>query len=159
MNRIPFPMLILSLPLVIVLCGATELHAKADDDDNAAQLKAAQDERVKVLTELVQELTKYYKLPGVNTIEWFPQLFSAENELYNALPDSKNSEKRVALLTKQLSEANDFVKITQAMREAGTVQQWDVLRAKSMCLEAKIKLLKERSGIRPPTPTSTAKKP
>ena len=175
MNRITFPMLMLGLSLAPVLCGAAEplfpppvpppgitpqpgspvaaadLLPKSRDND-AALLKAAQDERIKVLTELVEMMAEQQKSGTVDVVD---QLFSTESELCNALLDSTNEpEKRIALLTKQLDKANDFVKILQAKKEAGTVSPQDVLRAKSQYLGFKIKLLRERSWERPLMPTT-----
>ena len=90
MNRIV--LLTLAFSLAPVLCWSAEPNAdqapaaaiepqsKAGDDDNA-QLKAAQAERITVLTQLVDVLTGEYRVSTVN----FNQLFSAENELCNAM--------------------------------------------------------------------------
>jgi hypothetical protein len=166
MNRITFPMLMLGLSLApIVGCetkpsanqspaSAAEPQSKASHND-AAQLKAAQDERIKVLTQIVETVAEQQKTGTVDVVD---QLFSAESELCDALLDSTNEpEKRVALLTKQLDKANDFVKVLQARGEAGKVLLQDVLRAKSQYLGVKIKLLRERSKKRPPTPNPTGK--
>ena len=113
MNRFVLPLLTLGLSLAPVLCWAGEPPSKEIDHD-AAQLKAAQNERIKVLTQLVEVLTEQYR---VGTAD-FPQLFSAENELCNAQLDSTDEPaKRVALLTKQLDKANDFVKIRKPGRK------------------------------------------
>ncbi|MGO9111290.1 MAG: hypothetical protein ACLP9L_18850 [Thermoguttaceae bacterium] len=180
MNRFAFPILLLGVLLAPVLCLAAEPNANqppappipppgwsppdltpqpeppvaAADllpksrDNDAALLKAAQDERVKVLTQTVEVLTSQYKAALVD----FIQLSSAQDELCDALLDStEEPEKRVALLTKQLGRANDVVKLVEARHAAGTVTDMDVFRAKSQYLGIKIKLLKERSGKRPPT--------
>ena len=98
---------------------AAEPQPKASDEDSA-QLKSLRAERIKVLAQLVEVLTGEYR---VSTAD-FNQLFSAENELCNALLDSTDEpEKRVALLTKQVEQANDFLKTTQARFEAGTVSR------------------------------------
>ena len=121
-----------------------------------AQLKTAQDERVKVLTQLVEALASQGKLGIVNA----DQVFSAETDLCNALLDSTDEpEKRVALLTKQLDKANAFLESIQGQVKAGIVGQADGLRAKSLYLNANIKLLREGSSKRPLTSTPTAKRP
>jgi len=121
-----------------------------------AQLKTAQDERVKVLTQLVEALTSQGKLGIVNA----DQVFSAETDLCNALLDSSDEpEKRVALLTKQLDKANGLLEMIQGQVKAGIVGEADGLRAKSLYLNAKIKLLREGSSKRPLTTTPTAKRP
>ena len=142
MNRITFPML--ALGVAPVFCWAAEPQPKASDD-SAAQLKAAQDERIKLLTQNVEILTEQYKIAAVD----FPQVFSAECDLWNAQLDSTDEpEKRIALLTKQLDRANDFVKLTQGRFDAGTLGNVDLNRTKSLYLNVKIKLLRERSKMR-----------
>jgi hypothetical protein len=167
MNRAILLLLTLGFSLAPVLCWteepkteqppapAAEPQPKASDEDSA-QLKSLRAERIKVLAQLVEVLTGEYR---VSTAD-FNQLFSAENELCNALLDSTDEPaKRVALLTKQVEQANDILKTTQARFEAGTVSRADILRAKSLCLGVKIKLLRERSRKSPPTPNPTGKQP
>jgi len=108
----------------------------------AAELKALQDERIKLLTQTVEVLTGQYNVGAAD----IAQVATAESELCNALLDSTDEpEKRIALLTKQLDRANGFVKVTQIRYQSGTVSNADVYRAKSQCLDVKIKLLRERS--------------
>ena len=141
MNRIVFLLLIVGVSLASVLCWAAEPPPK-DSDNDAVQLKTAQNDRIEVLTQLVKELTAQYR---VGTVD-FAQVSSAEIELCDAMLDSTDEPaKRVALLTKQLDKANDAAKIAQARHDAGTVTHSDVLRAKSLCLDIKIRLLRERS--------------
>ena len=138
---------------IVAAAAAAEPPPKTSDDD-AAQLKAAQDERVKVLSQLVDVLTANYKLGLVG----FAQVSSAENDLCNALLDSTDEpEKRVALLTKQLDKVNDLLKTTRYRRETAQVDVVDVYRAEAVYLDVKIKLLRERSKVRPPTPNPTGK--
>lgn len=146
---------LLSFLKITVPAAAAEPQPKASDDD-AAQLKAAQDERVKVLTQLVEELTAQYRVGTADVA----QVSSAERDLSNALVDSTDEPaKRVALLTKQLDKANDLLKITQSRFESGTVTHADVSRVKALCLDIKIKLLRERNGKRPLTPIPAGKQP
>jgi len=63
-------------------------------------------------------------------------------------------EKRVAVLTKHLDKASEFVKFVQGQVNAGIAGQADLLRAKSLYLDIKIKLLRERNRKRPPTPAT-----
>ena len=132
-------MLMLGLLLAPVLCRAAERRPKPDDD-NAAQLKAAKEERVELLAGVVEILTSNYKSGSVDIL----QVFSAENELCAAQLDSTaEPEKRIALLTKQLDTANDFLKVVQARFDAGNVTELDLLQAKTQRLGFKIKLLQE----------------
>jgi len=88
------------------------------------------------------------------------QVFSAQNELCNAQLDSTDEpEKRVALLTKQLDNANKVLEIVQGQMKAGVAGPADLFRAKSQYLNVKIMLLRERNRKRPPTPNPTGKQP
>jgi len=141
---------------IAVPAAAAEPQPNKASDDIPAQIKAAQDERIAVLTRLVEVLTGQYKTGTVDAA----QVFSAENELCNAMLDSSDEpEKRVALLTKHLDKANDFLKSTQARVDSGTASVADAFRAKSLYLDIKIKLLRERSRKRPPATIPTEKQP
>jgi len=97
-----------------------------------AQLKAAQDERVKLLSQIVEILTAQSKVGSAD----IAQVAAAENELCNALLDSTDEpEQRIALLTKQLDKANDFVKLMHFRFEAAGVGAVDLNRAKLLCLD------------------------
>ena len=90
-------------------------------------------------------VTSQHKVAAVD----YSQVASAESDLCNALLDSTDeSEKRIALLTKQLEKANDFVTVMQGRFDAGSVSEIDLSRAKVLCLDVKIKLLRESSSER-----------
>ena len=75
-----------------------------------ADLKAAQDELVKVLTQVVEVLTAQHQSGNAD----IAQVAAAASELCKALLDSTDEPaKRAALLTKQLDKANDFLKAAQ----------------------------------------------
>ena len=138
--------------LLLIPATAAERQSKASNDD-AAQLKAALDERIKVLTQLVDVVTSQYQAGVVDST----QLFSAANALCGAQLDAtEDPEKRIALLTKQVDKASDILKLVQARHDAGTVTDADVLRAKSLCLGLKIKLLRERKRKSPQMPATGA---
>ena len=120
--------------------AAAEPAAKASNDV-AAEIKAARGERIKVLADIVEIVTSQYKAATAD----FAQVFSAENDLYNARLDATDDpEKRIALLTKHLAKAGELVEYRQQQVRSGTVGETEVLRAKSLCLEIKIRLLRER---------------
>jgi hypothetical protein len=160
MNRIVLPLLLV-FSLAPLLSRAAEPNAnralaaaaepqpdKASGND-AAQLKVAQEERIKVLTQLVEALTAQSRTGAAD----LAQVFSAENELCKArLESTDEPEMRIALLTKQLDNMSRLVAMTQGQVKAGIVSQADLLRAKSLYLEVKVKLLRERSGKTPPAP-------
>lgn len=152
MNRIAI--LMLGLSLAPVLCWAADPPPKASDDDAAAQLKAVQDERVKVLSEIVAGLKARKQIdPRFEFEDYLSQAIFAEKELCNALLDSTDEpEKRTALLTKQLDSASDLLKLSEQVRAGGGATLTDVNQAKSLYLAVKVKLLREHTGRRPPTP-------
>ena len=132
-----------------------DLLPKASDND-ATLLKAAQDERIKVLRQLVESLLLQYREGTVD----YNQLGSAQNELSSAMLDSTDDPaKRVALLEKQLVMANDVFRIVKARVDSGTVTIADACRAKVVFLDIKVKLLRERSRKRLPMPNPTGKQP
>ena len=110
MNCIVLSLLTLALSLAPVFCWAAEPNAgqapaaavetqPQASDDVTTQLKAAQDERIKVLTQLVEGLMSQYKAGTAD----FVQVSSAQDELCDAQLDSTDEpEKRVAVLTTQL---------------------------------------------------------
>ncbi len=124
-------------------------------DNAGAELKALQQEQVKVLTQLVEALTTQYKSGTVGVAD----VCSAENELCNALFDLTDvADERFAVLAKQVERASGFLKIVQGRYESGTVIYSDVSRAKSLNLGIKIKLLRERSRNSPATPETAGKR-
>ncbi len=141
--------LIVVLTLVIPSTGA-EPQGKVKDDD-AAQLKALQEERVEVLTQLVKYTTAQYHT-GAVTID---AVISAQNELVAAKLDSTDeTDKRIALLTQQLEMVTQLLRITESRHEAGRITITDVYRAKSLLLDVKIKLARERSKQKTRAPSS-----
>jgi len=120
---------------------AAQPAAKASGDD-AGQIKAVQEERIKVLAQLVDVLSSQYRMGLAGAAE----MFSAERELCNAMLESTDDpEKRVALLTKQAEKAGELLKIMQGLVKSGTATQADILRAKSLYLDIRLKLLREQS--------------
>jgi outer membrane protein TolC len=116
-------------------------QSKASGDD-ATQLKALQEERIKILTGVLSLVTGQYHSGMVD----ISRVTSAENELFNAqLESADGPEKRVALLTKQLEMADDVVKLSKLKLDTGLATHWDVDQAKTAYLGVKIKLLRERS--------------
>ena len=141
---------------ITVSAAVVEPQPNKASDNDAGQLNALQNEQVKVLTQLVEGLAAQYKSGSIRVAE----VCSAENELCNALYDATDEpEKRIAVLAKQVERASDLLKLVQGRYDAGTLIYTDVCRAKSLYLGIKIKLLRERSRKRPPTPDATGKQP
>jgi outer membrane protein TolC len=138
----------------LVPAAAAEPAPKAGEND-AAQLKALQEERIKVLDLLVQITLGQYRTGTAD----FNQLSSAQNDLCDAqLEATDEPEKRIAIITKQVDLAGDVLKMAQSRREAGTVTDAEVCRANAQYLGLKIKLLRERAAKRP-APAPAEKKP
>jgi hypothetical protein len=145
--------LLLSLAILVPASAAGPQKASKDD---AAELKAAQDERIKVLTQLVEGLTAQCRTGSAD----LGQVFAAETDLCNAMLESTDDpEKRVVFLSTQLDKMGEMVKTTQALLNAGAAPATDLLRAKSLNLDIKIKLLRERSRQRMPTLKQTGNHP
>jgi hypothetical protein len=114
---------------------------------DADQIKQLQNERVKVLTNLVQIMTKLYER-GINNIE-FNQVISAKIDLINAQLDmTDNLKERIALLEDQLKQAKIMLDITEQRVRAATSSEVDLLSAKSFYLKSQIALLKERQKLK-----------
>jgi phosphohistidine phosphatase SixA len=131
--------------------GTTSAAEPKANGDDAAQLKAAQEERIKTLAEVVEMTRGQAKLGTADVI----QVFAVENELCNARLDAtENPETKVVLLTKLLEKAGELVEYRQLGFRSGTAAQVDVSRAKAIYLEIKIRLLRERRRIKPAAPAA-----
>lgn len=131
--------------LTIVTAWAAEPQPRAIGN-NANELKAAQVERVTVLTRLVEVLAAQYKSGQVSVAD----VFSAEHELCDAVLDSSDEpETKIALLTKLADRANEVLASTQGRFANGQASESEVLRAKSACLGIKITLVRERNKKKP----------
>jgi hypothetical protein len=118
-------------------------------NDEATELKALQNERIEVLTQLVVSAHGMYAA-GIGR---FGEVLAAHNLLIAAQLDSTDDpEKRVALLTQQLKVVSALVEENQERVAAGMAMPMDVYQAKSLYLDVKIKLLRERSSHKPSTP-------
>ena len=154
-TAIPISQFLIFLTIVVSASSAVEPQPVKTSDNGATQLKALQDEQVKVLTQLVQGLAAQFKSGSIHVAE----VCAAENELCNALYDATDEpEQRIAVLAKQAERASDLLKLTQGRFDAGTLIYTDVCRAKSLYLGIKIKLLRERSRKSPPAPDATEKR-
>jgi outer membrane protein TolC len=120
------------------------LRERGPKDKVVAQIKAAQKERVKVLTELVEICTAQFRV-GTISCEF---LLWAEANLINAQMDATDKhEDRVALLEQAVKREAKFLNAAEARHTVtqATVTQADVYRARSLVLTAKIGLLEEGS--------------
>lgn len=132
----------------IVAClvlAAIHIHASAAEvasADMAAQIKSLQKERVETLRKLVELYVEFYQV-GKSDIT---PAIGAQTELVNAqLECTEDRDERIALLTEQLQSVTVFLKLAEGRFNNGMTTQADVLRAKSLLLDTKIKLLREQA--------------
>jgi glycerol-3-phosphate cytidylyltransferase-like family protein len=121
------------------------LRERGEKDDAAAQIKAAQKERIEALTELVKietelEKTKWTKLAT---------LTQAKYDLANAQADAAGtSEEKIQILTKAINQQTEVVRITK-IRAGLVATQADVDRERLHLLDYQIRLLRERNPQKP----------
>ena len=118
------------------------LRERGPNADAVAQINAAQHERVEALTQLVKlALDQYEK--GTTEVD---AVVSAETALINAQVNAADtSEAKILVLTNAAKKETDFLKITEAKCEAGDAGSAEIDRARSLLLDAKIRLLRERT--------------
>jgi hypothetical protein len=116
-----------------------ELGAK---DDMAVQIKAAQKERVEVLTELVKIDTELWETDWTG----LATLTQAKADLANAQVDAADtSEAKILVLTEAAKEQAGFVQRTEARARVGFKDtKADVDRERLRLLDFNIRLLRER---------------
>jgi hypothetical protein len=113
-------------------------------DGTAAQIKELQKERVETLERLVAMYLAHYDNGKIA----FESLAAAQNELvYARLELTDKPEERIALWKKQLESAESMRKLAEMKFQNGATTQSDVCRAKALCLDFKIKLLREQGRL------------
>ncbi len=131
-----------------VIIGLIAVHDSAAEQDEAAQVKALQKERVDTLSKLVELCHADYGLGMIRCED----VINAETELVDAqMEATENPGERIARLTEGVKRETELLKIIQSRREAERVSLANVYRAKSLLLNTKIRLLRERSKQRTPT--------
>jgi outer membrane protein TolC len=122
------------------------LRERGPNADAAAQIKAAQHEQVEALTQLVKLALEQYE-KGTTEVD---AVVSAETALINAQVNAADtSEAKILVLTNAAEKETDLVKITEAKFNAGAVGSAEIDRARSLLLDAKIRLLRERTLQKP----------
>jgi hypothetical protein len=118
------------------------LRQRGAKDDVAAQIKAAQKERVEALTELVKIDTELWKTgwTGLAT------LTQAKADLVNARVDAADaSAAKILVLTEAAKEQAEVVHTTEVRAQVGYMDtKADVYRERLHLLDFKIRLLQER---------------
>jgi hypothetical protein len=139
---------VLILQAAVAQSTAAEPRREAQNAQ-ADELKALQEERIEALTKLVGMMTEQYR-QGVRDID---AVLSARSRLIEAQLDAtEGPEAKVALLTEQLADAATLLKVSEEMARTGRKSQADVFLAKSLHLDVKIKLLRERRKCKISTP-------
>jgi len=119
---------------------AAQPQPKASNDD-AAQLKTALEERIKVSTDVRDFVEAQFRVGAVD----LSLLIAVEKDLWHAELDSCDEPaKKISLLEKHLKKADDLQQMVEARCKAGTVTQADCWRAKVDYLNVTIQLLRER---------------
>lgn len=108
-----------------------------------AELKALQKERIETLTQLAKILEAQYRAGHIN----LRRLATVEMELLDAKVEAAESpEERTARLEELLAKAKEVLGFAETRYRAGFhVTQADVLEAKSLYLDIKIRLTRERA--------------
>jgi CRISPR/Cas system-associated protein Csx1 len=130
--------------VTLVHITAAESQPKAGNDD--AQLKAAQEERIKMLKDVEEVNETFYAAEKVSLV----YLLACDEDLCNAQLDFYDEPaKRIAVLEKHLAWADEYVKFVDVKVKAGTCLGVDLSSAKAYYLDIKIKLLRERAKSKP----------
>ena len=117
------------------------LRERGPNDKVVAQIKALQKEQVEHLTTLVKLVEDQYGIGATGT----DAFVSAETALVNAQVNAADTaEAKILVLTNAAKKETDFLKIVEARFQAGTITQAEVCRARSVLLDSKIRLLRER---------------
>jgi CHAD domain-containing protein len=133
------------LAMSVILIGTTAAGQSRIAEDQTAELKSLQKERIATLTQMVELLSHQIQSGAVAN---FSQLFMAQMELCDAKLDATdNLDERIALLEDQLKTAGSVQKQAETAFAAGGTTQADVLSAKSHYLRIKIRLVRERSKL------------
>jgi hypothetical protein len=118
------------------------LRGRSAKDDVAAQIEAAQKERVEALTELVKVDTELWKTKWTG----LAALTQAKADLANAQADAADtSEAKVLVLTEAAKEQAEVVRVTEIRAKVGFMDtNADVDRERLHLLDYKIRLVRER---------------
>jgi hypothetical protein len=107
-----------------------------------SEIKKLQKERIDVLSQTVEVLSHMY-LAGVRD---FRPLIAAQIDLLNARLDASDKpEDRVALLKEQLTLAEKTMQYAEERYKQGAASQVDSLQARALCLDIRIRLLREQA--------------
>jgi outer membrane protein TolC len=129
-----------TLPMLAPLTTAQQTGTSQNDVD---QIKQLQKERITVLSQVVQIMTRFYE-QGVQNAD-FRQVISAQTELINAQLDATdNLKERIALLEDHSKLIKTLLDLAEQRVGVATSSEVDMLSIKSFYLKSQIDLLKER---------------
>ena len=118
-----------------------QIRSLSQQNGTAAQVKELQKKRIETLTKVVARYERLYQTGQSD----FEPVFDVQTQLANArLEASDKHEERVALLTDLVKGASERLRVTDDKYKAAMVGDAAPLQAKSLLLDAKIRLLRER---------------
>jgi outer membrane protein TolC len=136
--------------LVLPATAAQEVGKSAPGKSAAAtsdtaEIQKLQKERIDVLRQVVETLFERYRSGTTD----FRAVLSAHHDLLNARLDATDRPKeRVVLLQEQLTLAEKTMQYAEARFQQGFSTQVDPLQAKALCLDIRIRLLREDARSR-----------
>ena len=114
--------------------------------NSLAELKALQKERIETLAKIAKLLKLQYNAGQVD----FRRLVAAEMKLIDAKVESADTlSEGIALLEELLAMAKKVLDLTEARYQRGfRVSEIDLLESKTLYLDVKIRLLRERAKVK-----------
>ena len=146
MKRFTFGLVWIGLFIILLLTVKFTLAEQQvkDPKNNADQLKQLQEERVKVLTQLVKVMVSKFESGQAD----FRQYFIAEKELIDAkLEMADKPAERIAYLEEQFKLVKSSVELEESRFRTGMVGMDSVDWAKALSLKIQIMLLKEKQKL------------
>ena len=133
--------------LVCAIVAGWSSHATSPSDTAprtaAAEIKELQQQRIELLGKAVKILNSQYEAGTAD----FTALKAVEREWLEARLDAADSPAgRVAVLEESQKSAEELVKVVEGRFRNGQCSEADFDRAKSLLLEVRIKLLRERQA-------------
>jgi len=126
----------------VILAGLIAVQPAAAEDELAFQIKALQTERIITLSNLAAYCKGEFEM-GMMHAE---AVIDADADLLKARLDAAaKPEERIAILSEHVKGQTELLKLIEGRRQAATVGLANVYRARSLLLNTKILLLRERS--------------
>jgi len=125
-----------------ILVALSSSQAAAAEDELTAQIKALQTERIVTLSNLAAYCKGEFEM-GMMHAE---AAIDADADLLKARLDAAaKPDERIAILSEHVKGQTELLKLIEGRRQAATVGLVNVYRARSLLLNTKIMLLRERS--------------